>query len=127
MKTTAKVLQHAVRILFVALLVLGILFWTGHAQELISVHVLLGMAFVFCLWLLAVFALARRVARGLALISILWGLLIGGLGIHQVDLVPGSLHWLIQVAHLAAGIIGIGFSERLAAALAKAEPREQAA
>jgi hypothetical protein len=127
MKTTAKVLQHAVRILFVALLILGILFWTGHGQTLVSVHVLLGMAFVFCLWVLAIVALMKRVAVLMAIVGLLWGILIGGLGMDQVNLVPGNLHWLIQTAHLAAGIVGIGFSERLAAALVQSAPHERAA
>jgi hypothetical protein len=98
----------------IALLVLGILFWTGHGLSLLSLHMLLGTLFVICLWVLAALGFVTRGARGFAFLVLIWSLIVPALGVSQVRLLPGSDHWVIQTAHLLVGIIAMGLGHALA-------------
>jgi hypothetical protein len=98
----------------IALLVLGIFFWTGHALSLLSLHMLLGALFVVCMWVLAVVGFLVPGSRGFALLVLIWSLIVPALGVTQLSLLPGASHWLIQVLHLLVGIIAIGLGHSLA-------------
>lgn len=100
-----------------AAVLLGVLFWTGHAGTLIPLHMALGVALVLSLWTLAVLAALEggRRAAGLVVVAALWGVLLPVLGIVQTRLIPGSLHWLVQVAHLVVGVVAIRLAALLAA------------
>ena len=39
-------------------------------------------------------------------------------GVAQAAILPGAFHWVIELAHLALGVIMIGVGSRLAAAVA---------
>ncbi len=112
--TTARVL---VSILGLALIVLGVLFWTGRALSLVPLHMLLGMLFVLCLWILVALAFLARAGRGLALVTLAWSLIVPLLGVTQLRLLPGSSHWVIQSIHLAVGLIAMGLAHSLARAI----------
>ncbi len=115
MKTATTVAQMLIRIVGLILIVLGVAFWTGNARGLVSVHMLLGVVLVLALWTLAFLGVRAGVNWGLVVLAVLWGLLVAALGMVQVRLLPGSLHWIIQVLHLLIGLAAMGQGEALAA------------
>ena len=113
----AKVAQMTVRGSGVLLIVLGILFWTGRAEALQIVHILLGLLLVVALWTLAFLAGRAGVNLGLVALAVVLGLVMPVLGLTQKDLLSGDGHWVIQVVHLLVGLAAIGLAERLGAAI----------
>jgi hypothetical protein len=103
------------RTCFVALLVLGLLFWTGHGITLIPLHMAIGFVLVVTLWAIAIAGALRGAPLPLAGIAILWGFLVPWLGQSQFGLLPGPWHWVIQVLHLFVGIVAVGLGERIIA------------
>lgn len=114
MKATANVLRILVSAIGVVMIVLGVLFWTGNAFALLNLHMLLGIILVLMLWIIAVMALAARVNPLLAVTGLVWGLVVPILGVTQFQLLPGSLHWLIQILHLLVGLTAIALANILA-------------
>ncbi|HEY1419557.1 MAG TPA: hypothetical protein VGG90_02485 [Candidatus Dormibacteraeota bacterium] len=110
----ATVAQMTVRGCGVVLVLLGILFWTGNADFLQPVHILLGLVLVLGLWTLSFLALQSRAAIGLGALGFAWGLVAPILGLAQTSLVTGGGHWIIQVIHLLVGVGAIGIAEQLA-------------
>jgi hypothetical protein len=123
MNRVVLIARSLVSVLGLALIVLGVLLWSGRALGLLSLHMLLGTLFVISLWALVAVALIARAARGLALVVLLWSLVVPALGVEQVRLLPGSQHWVIQSSHLLVGLIAIGLGH----ALARRIPRTAAA
>jgi hypothetical protein len=117
MKLSVVIARSLLSLSGLALIVLGLFFWSGHALSLIPLHMLLGALFVVCLWVLIAFALVARVRLGFVLFALVWSLIVPALGATQMRLLPGSLHWLIQVAHFAVGFIAIGLGHALARAI----------
>src|SRR5215813_8137177 len=115
MRITATVLHMWVRVAGVIMIVLGLLFWSGNAERLVPLHLLIGITVVLALWGLAVIGAMARVSLGLVLVALVWGLIVPVLGLTQTRLLPGSAHWLIQVLHLLVGLGAIGQAEGLAA------------
>ena len=110
-----KVITIAVWVLRIAVLaaiILGILFWTGNAVNLIPVHMLIGIIAVLSLW---VIGLAQGFIRGgsfgLALATFIVGLALAIVGLYQQQWLLGSSHWIIQVIHLLLGLSAIGLGE----------------
>ncbi|HKT39606.1 MAG TPA: hypothetical protein VJR48_14615 [Ktedonobacterales bacterium] len=126
MRITANVLRILVSAIGVVMIVLGLLFWTGNAFALLPLHMLLGIALVLMLWIIAVMALVARVNPILALIALVWGLIVPILGITQDQLLPGSLHWLIQALHLLVGLVAIALANILARQIAQASATRRA-
>src|SRR6185437_166232 len=114
MKATANVLRILVSAIGVVMIVLGVLFWTGNALALLNLHMLLGIILVLMLWVIAVMALAARANPLLALVGLVWGLIVPILGVTQFQLLPGSLHWIIQIQHLLVGLTAIALANILA-------------
>lgn len=114
-----KAIVVAARVLLtligIALIVIGVLFWLGRSLSLLPLHMMLGGIFVLCMWLLSGLALYTRRGRGLALGVFVWGLIVPALGVEQLRLLPGSLHWVVQAVHLLVGLIAIGLGHALAA------------
>jgi hypothetical protein len=102
------------RLFGTATLVLGITFWTGHALQLIPLHMLTGSLVVLGLWAIALSSLRRPGLRGLSVFAIIWGAVVPLLGIFQYQILPGDSHWVISVVHLIAGMIAMGLTDRLA-------------
>jgi hypothetical protein len=109
----ATVLQMLIRIGGLLLLLLGALFWSGHALSLVSLHMLVGLLFVLCLWGLAGVGLRAGAPLGLAALVAGWGALVVALGLTQDSLLPGSSHWVVRLVHLLVGITAIGLAEVL--------------
>jgi hypothetical protein len=113
MQATLTIAQWLVRSTGVLLLVLGLLFWSGDALNLIPVHMLLGLILVLSLWLLAALAAQTGVPAGMAAGAAVIGLITLILGLIQDSLLPGSTHWIIQVLHLLVGMAAIGSGEMI--------------
>lgn len=107
----------------VALLLLGILFWTGHALTLVPLHMLLGALLVLSMWMLVAISLHARTAMGLAAVVLVWSLIVPLLGMAQMQLLPGSGHWVVQVLHLLVGIAAMGLGGVLAKRLTAQQAR----
>ena len=120
-QTIATIAQTTVRLCFVVLIVLGVLFWTGRADSLIPLHQFLGFVLVLALWTLAVLAARSHVPVVLVAIAILWGLLLPVFGLTQTRIVPGSFHWIVQVLHLLVGLAAVGQAENLARRIREAQ------
>lgn len=120
MKSIVLIARSLISLFGIALLVLGILFWTGHALSLVPLHAMvLGGLFVVCLWVLAVLGFLAPGNRGFALLVLVWSLIVPALGVAQLNLLPGSGHWVIQVVHLLVGIIAMGLGHALARRLGR--------
>ena len=125
MRITANVLRILVSAIGVVMIALGLLFWTGNAFTLLPLHMLLGIVLVLMLWIIAVMALVARVNPALALAALIWGLIVPILGITQFQLLPGSLHWVIQALHLLVGIVAIVLANILARQIAQGSVTRQ--
>src|SRR5215831_1589998 len=111
MLIATTVANWVVRVLGVFQIVLGVLFWTGNALTLTSLHITSGLVLVLALWVLAGIALAAGVPPGFSSVVFLWGLLVIALGLTQTRLLVGDLHWIIRVLHLLIGLTAIGQAE----------------
>jgi len=115
MRRATTTAQMLVRVTFVVQLVLGVLFWTGNALDLVPLHQTIGFLLVFGLWTLAALAARAGVRPPLVALAAVWGLVVPVLGLNQTRLLVGSAHWLIEVLHLLVGLGAIGLAENLAA------------
>ncbi|HEX6965955.1 MAG TPA: hypothetical protein VF166_09160 [Gemmatimonadaceae bacterium] len=106
--------QMLVRICGLILIILGILFWTGHARSWIPIHMLLGLIFVIALWVLAGIGARAHVGAGFVALVVIWAIIVLALGMTQTRLLPGPSHWVIQVLHLLVGLAAMGLGESLA-------------
>jgi len=113
MRTVIIILQMLVRLCFLVLLGLGIAFWTGHALSLIPAHMIVGIVLVASLWITSIIGAVARAPLGLVATGLLWGVITAAFGMTQMSLLPGSAHWVIQVAHLLVGMGAIGLNERI--------------
>src|SRR5438045_3330267 len=103
----ARPLLMLLRALIAVQILLGAAFWAGYLPGLVNLHVALGSAFVFVLWMIAAIAIAKKRSVPLALVAILWGALIGAFGIVQRQMLVGDMHWVIRVLHLVVGIVAM--------------------
>jgi len=115
MRTATTIVRTLIRLTGLVQVVLGVLFWTGNARGLIALHMLLGFVLVLSLWVMAALAARAGVQPGLVALAVVWGLVVPVLGLTQDRLLPGSVHWLVQVLHLLVGLGAIGQGEALAA------------
>jgi len=96
--------------------ILGILFWSGNALNLIPIHMLLGLLVVLSLWIVGIGqAFTSGGSWPLAGGALLLGLLVIVVGMTQSSLLAGPLHWVIQVVHLLLGILAVGIGQIAAA------------
>jgi hypothetical protein len=119
MNTSARLLGIALRICGVGALALGLAFWFGYAWSLRRLHIALGIGVVVCLWALAGIVWRRTPRKGLVAFAVVWGLGIWLLGVRQNQILAGSWHWLIEVAHLAVGAVAMAVGAQLARAIAQ--------
>ena len=117
MASALPIARWAVRVDGLIMLVLGLLIWTGGFAALVPVHMVLGFVLVLALWTVAYAGYLVRVSTGLAALAAFWGLLLPALGLTQHGLLAGDLHWIVDVVHLAVGIVAIGLGEGLGAAI----------
>src|SRR5438105_10765961 len=111
------VAQNLVRVCGLVLVVLGVLFWTGNALQLITIHILVGLVLVLSLWTMALLAARAGVSPALVTLAFLWGLLVPAFGLTQDQLLVGDAHCVIRVLHPLVGLAAVGRAEGLAAGL----------
>jgi hypothetical protein len=116
MKALVNGLSIFIRADGAVLILLGIFFWTGNADALIPVHMLLGICLVLALLTLAIIAATQRVSMGLVALACVWSLVTPALGVTQTRILPFNGHWIVQVAHLLVGLTAIALSQFLATA-----------
>ena len=102
------------------LLALGVIVWTGNGHQLVALHVALGVVLVGALWFLCAMAARAGVPTGMVAFAAAWGVLVVVLGLAQEELVPGDMHWTIQVLHLLISMGAIWWGRRLAALIRRA-------
>jgi hypothetical protein len=97
-------------------LISGLLFWTGTALNLMTLHMLLGFLAVGALW---VIGFAQAFSQGGSWIIAGCALTVGALmiviGMTQSSLLVGEFHWIIRVIHLVLGLLTIGIGHMAAA------------
>ena len=98
---------------------LGLLSWTGHGGGLVALHGPLGIVTVLALWTLAVRAARSGVRARSAALAAAWGLVALVVGATHNFLLPGSWHWILQVAHLAVSMGMMASGRRLLASVAR--------
>jgi len=59
------------------------------------------------MWALAGIALREGVRRDVISFAVVWGVVIWVFGVTQNQMLPGALHWLVEVGHLVAGAIAV--------------------
>jgi hypothetical protein len=107
-------LQWVIRLSWLAQLTLGLAFWTGNLLAAIPVHMLNGLLFSLLFLAQAGLAASTGVSWRLVLLSVAWAFFVPVFGIMQMQILPGDLHWIIQVAHLLVALVAIALAERLA-------------
>jgi hypothetical protein len=115
-----RIALMVLRLCALAALTLGILFWTGHADQLHDVHMLIGIALVLSLWVIAFAQAGRPGGAGMAAGAVVVGILLFIVGVTQERILPGASHWVIQVVHLGLALLAIGLGEMIAGRAAKA-------
>ena len=94
-------------------LITGIIFWTGNADPLQIVHIILGILAVLALWTIGIVQGLRGGSFGLAVATFVVGFLLALVGLFQTRWLNDSNHWIIQVIHLLLGIMAIGLGEMI--------------
>ncbi|WP_376795102.1 hypothetical protein [Thermogemmatispora sp.] len=107
-----RIASFALRIAGLLALILGVLFWTGNAAQLIPLHMLLGFVVVLALWVIGIGqALARGGSPAIAVLAVIVGLLLPIIGLLQNSWLLNSSHWIVQVLHLLVAVLAIGIGE----------------
>jgi hypothetical protein len=117
METFARVLNIMIRVCGGAAVALGLAFWLGYALSLTVLHIRFGIGVVLSLWALAAIAWWTTTRHSLALFASAWGLATLVFGMTQIQLLPGPLHWIVEVAHLGVGVVAIALGAQLANAI----------
>ena len=108
-----RIAINIVRIGVLIELALGILFWTGNADSLQIVHIVIGILVVLSLWTLGIAQGLQGGSFGLALATFVVGFLLALVGLFQKQWLVGSNHWIIQVIHILLGLSAIGLAEMI--------------
>lgn len=104
-----RIASMALRIIFIINLILGILFFTGNADNLKLLHMALGILFVAALWFLG----AAQALRG-GPIGVMAGTFTLGLLLAIVGFVQDDTLWL-KIIHILLALAAIGLGEMSAA------------
>ena len=112
----SRIVSIVLRVCGALAVILGILFWSGNALNLIPIHMLLGLLVVLSLWIVGIGqAFSSGGSWPLAGGALLLGLLVIVVGMTQSSLLVGPFHWVIQVVHLLLGILAVGIGQIAAA------------
>lgn len=110
-----RITVNVLRIAALLALILGLIFWTSDTRgTLVPIHMLLGIIVTLTLLILGGVMTTVKGGIGLGIGAIVLGLLVVIIGVTQTQLIPGSLHWIIQVIHLLIGLTAIGMGEMIA-------------
>jgi hypothetical protein len=110
-KLAARIVQNAIRLLWIANFILGFQFWMGRATSMIPVHMRIGETLVLLLWILAGIGIKAGVRLPFALGVIAYGFFVVGFGMTMGGMLPGGAHEIVRVLHLLIGVAAIGAAE----------------
>ncbi len=113
MQIVFTVAQMLVRITGVLQLILGLLIWAEGMRNLVTLHIYIGLLLVISLWVMAAAGARLGAPIGLAAALALVGLVVVWSGMTQASLLPGDLHWIVQIVHLLLGMAAVGMAEAL--------------
>jgi hypothetical protein len=108
------VTQIVARVIAVVQVALGILVWTGHGDSLIPVHIAVGLFLVADLWAAVALGLRSGAPIALAILALLWSVGMPVFGLVQTSVLTGNAHIVVEVLHLAVGLVAVGLVEGLA-------------
>ena len=108
MKTVATIASWVVRLGGLAMLVLGLFFWSGYALTLKQEHETLGLLVVLALWVLAGVALLKGVNRGLVIGGFLLGFVVIIFGTSQTALMSGATRAVVETIKVIHLLLGLG-------------------
>lgn len=114
MRGTSLVLLWIIRIGGIIQIVVGLLFWTGRALNLLPMHMLIGLLVALSVLLVSILAWRTGGRPGAVIAGVLLALALPALGMTQMGLLVGSWHWIIRVLHLAIGVGALGVGDSLA-------------
>ncbi len=98
-----RIIQWVAGLAGLGALALGLLFWIAQI-DLINIHMLLGLTVALALLVLSIVMVATRGMRLLGVVGIVYAFILPVFGLTQSGILIGSLHWLIQAAHLLVGL-----------------------
>jgi len=101
--TAVRIIQWVAGLAGLGALALGLLFWIAQI-DLINIHMLLGLTVALALLVLSIVMAATKGMRLLGAVGIVYALLLPVFGLTQSGILIGSMHWLIQAAHLLLGV-----------------------
>ncbi len=105
-------------------IVLGLFFWSGVAQSLIPLHMVVGIVFVLALWTTAGLAIKAHAPAGPVAVAFAWGAVVILFGVTQAQILPGPYHWTIRVLHLLVGLAAMAQAGGLARRIRDGAARE---
>jgi hypothetical protein len=115
MKTATTIFNWLIRITGLFQLIIGVIFWVNQDDNLVPFHILIGVVLVLSLWIMAFLAARAGVSWKMTALAFVWGLVVVILGLTQTQILPGNLHWLIEVLHLVLGLGAMGLGEGVSA------------
>jgi hypothetical protein len=98
----------------IALLVLGLIIWTGNGDPLVGEHIGYGVDLELSLWRICAIAARSGVPARTVAVAVTWGVVVVVLGLVQEELFAGGWHWTVQVVHVAVSMGAIWWGRRLA-------------
>ena len=113
---TIHLISLIARVFLMITLGLGLVFWIAQMFGWIGllvflarigfpgIHEMLGSIGVLGLFILGSVAVFIKGSRRLSVVGIIYALVVPAFGITQTLILPGSLHWLVQIVHLLLGI-----------------------
>ncbi len=104
LNTVTNTAQAVLFVSTAAQLAAGAVIWSGEADQLIPVHILIGIVLVLSLWTIAAIAARSGVSAQLIAAAVAWSIVAAILGTTQERILEGDWHWTIQAVHLLVGI-----------------------
>ncbi len=101
--TAVRIIRVIAGVAGLGALTLGLLFWIVN-MNFIGLHMLFGLIVALSLLILGIVGVFTGGMRLLGAIGIVYALIVPVFGVTQATLLVGSLHWLIQTAHLLVGL-----------------------
>ena len=98
-----RIIQWVAGLAGLGALALGLLFWIAQVDD-INIHMLFGLTVALALLVLSIVMVATRGTRLLGAVGIVYAFILPVFGLTQSGILIGSLHWLIQAAHLLVGL-----------------------
>lgn len=98
-----RIIVWIARVAGLGALTLGLLFWIANI-DFISLHMLFGLTLALSLLILSIVMVFTKGMSLLGAVGIVYAFVLQVFGLTQATLLIGSMHWLIQTAHLLVGL-----------------------